>query len=89
MQKKVIVSVTLNPLYVDCEVDVNLLTFEQVAREIMQCMIGVAPGESIEIKVSHPTVAGQLIEWAKTTGQKILGTSGDSECQRIYLERQY
>ena len=82
-------SVTLNPLYADCEVDVRLLTFEQAAKEVMQCMIGVAPGESIEIIVSDPKVAGQLIEWAKTTGQHILGTSDDSECERIYLERQY
>jgi TusA-related sulfurtransferase len=52
-------------------------------------MIAVAPGESLEIKVSDPTIVGQLIEWAKTTGQKILGTTGDPECQRIYLERQY
>jgi TusA-related sulfurtransferase len=85
----VLVSVTLNPLYADCDVDVRLLTFEQAAKEIMRCMIGVAAGESIEIIVSDPTVERQLIEWAKTTGQKILGTSVDSECQRIYLERQH
>ena len=82
-------SVTINPLYADCEVDVTLLTVEQAEREITQCMIGVEPGDSLEIIVSDPKAADELIEWAKASGHLVLGTSSDSDCERIYLERQY
>jgi len=83
------VTAQIDQLYADSEVDVRLLTFEQAAKEIMRCLIGVAPGELVEIKVADPTIAGRLIEWARTIGQKIIGSSADSDSQRVYLERQY
>lgn len=79
----------VSPLYADCEVDVRLLSAEQAEREIAQCMLAVDPGQTLEIKVSDPKMAEELKAWADRSGNQLLGTAGDSECQRIYIERQY
>jgi TusA-related sulfurtransferase len=83
------VTANLNPLYADSEVDVRSLTVEQAEREISQCLISVAPGHTLEILVADSNIGEKLKEWATKSGHLILGTATDSECERIYLERQY
>ena len=51
--------------------------------------LDLEPGQSLEIKVSDPRMAEELKAWAERSGNHLLGTAGDSECQRIYIERQY
>jgi len=82
-------SINLKQLYTNHELDIRHLSLEDAATEIMQCLIGVALGDSLEIIVSDPEVGKELLVWADAAGHGILGSSGDSECQRIYLERQF
>jgi len=83
------VAATVSPLYADCEVDVRLLSAEQAEREIVLCMLAVEPGQILEVKISDPKMAEELKAWAERSGNQLLGTAGDSECQHIYIERQY
>ena len=76
-------------IFADCEVDVRKLTLEQAVTEIEQCMIGIAPGGSMEVIVTEPEIAGELLDWAKASRHRIIGSTGDTACQRIYLERQF
>lgn len=82
-------STELKRLFADCEVDVRKLTIEQAVTEIEQCMIGVSPGGSMEVMVSDAEVAANLLAWAKHSRYRIIGSTGDSVCQRIYLESQF
>ena len=81
-------TINLKPLYADHVLDLRHLSLDNAAREISQFMIGVELGGSIEVIVSDPEEGEELITWAKTAGHHIIGSSGDSECQRIYVERQ-
>ena len=82
-------STEVKRLFADCEVDVRKLTFEQAVTEIQQCMIGIAPGGSMEVIISEPKIAHELLHWAKASRHRIIGSTGDSVCHRIYLERQF
>ena len=81
-------TVHVKPLYADYVLDIRHLSLEYAAKEIAQFMIGVELGGSIEVIVSDPKEAEELVKWAETTGHHVIGSNADSECQRIYVERQ-
>jgi hypothetical protein len=82
-------SINLKPLYADRELDIRCLSLKNATTEITKCLIGVALGSSLEIIVSDQEMGRELLEWVEAAGHRIIGSSSDFECQRIYIERQF